>query len=167
MSSKTIINTPKQENREFIRHPSDIPIEYCFANKPLCVSDTINDVSKGGLSFHSDHYIEPTQWLRLHIPICEEHFEMDAQVRWCRPTGDGSTYNIGVIFTTAANAYSARMVEQVCHIEHYKKQVLVEEGRQLTGDEAAAEWIQKYATTFPSEQSDNMVDDDSISIVHH
>lgn len=160
--SKHLI-TDKPDNREFIRHPSDIPIEYCYSDRPLCVSDTIHDVSQGGLSFHSDSYIEPMQWLRLHIPICEEHFELDAQVRWCHPTGDGSTFNIGVLFATAANAYSARMVEQVCHIEHYKKQILLEEGRALSGDEAAAEWIEKYATSFPKAQSDLVCDDVAVA----
>jgi len=159
MSSNTITSTPKQENREFIRHPSDIPIEYCLTNQPFCNMDVINDVSKGGLSFHSDHYVEPMTWLRLHIPIHEEHFEVDAQVRWCRSSGDGCSYNIGVLFASSSSAFSARMVEQVCHIEHYKRQVFAENGRQLSGDEAAAEWIEKYATDFPARQSDHIVDD--------
>ena len=155
MSNQMIVDTTSKDNREFIRHPSDIPIEYCFADQPLCVSDIVSDVSQGGLSFHSDQYIEPMQWLRLHIPIHEEHFEVDAQVRWCCLAEDGISYNTGVLFATAANAFSARMVEQVCHIEHYKKQVLEEEGRQLNGDEAAAEWIEKYAKHFPTGQGDS------------
>ena len=45
--------------------------------------------------------------------------------------------------------FRARMVEQVCHIEQYKHQVLKKEGRKLSGEEAALEWIQKYAPQFP------------------
>jgi hypothetical protein len=41
------------------------------------------------------------------------------------------------------------MVEQVCHIEQYKADVLKKEGRELTGEEAAKEWILKYAKDFP------------------
>ena len=41
------------------------------------------------------------------------------------------------------------MVEQVCYIESYKKVVYETEGRQLTTEEAAMEWIRKYASQFP------------------
>jgi hypothetical protein len=41
------------------------------------------------------------------------------------------------------------LVEQVCHIEQYKKEVFLKEGRLLSGDEAAAEWIEKFANQFP------------------
>jgi hypothetical protein len=43
----------------------------------------------------------------------------------------------------------ARMVEQVCYIENYKKVVYQTEGRLLTAEEAAMEWICKYASQFP------------------
>jgi hypothetical protein len=36
------------------------------------------------------------------------------------------------------------VVEQVCHIENYKKVVYQAEGRLLTAEEAAMEWIGKY-----------------------
>ena len=134
--------------RKYIRHPSDIPLEYCFVDKPLCVLDSINNISLGGLSFRAHNYIEPDCWLHLHIPINDEHFEVDAQVRWCHPRED-TEFDVGVIFTNQSEAFSARMVEQICHIEHYKKEVLDNEGRLLSGDEAAAEWIEKFANRFP------------------
>lgn len=133
--------------RKYIRHPIDMPIEYCFVDKPHCVSDSINNISKGGLSFCSTSYIQPDSWLHLHIPISDEHFEVDAQVCWCRKKNDH--YDVGVNFINQSEAFSARMVEQICHIEQYKKEVLTKEGRNLSGDEAAAEWIEKFAQRFP------------------
>jgi hypothetical protein len=41
------------------------------------------------------------------------------------------------------------MVEQICHIEHYKREVAEREGRELSGQQAAKEWIAKYAASFP------------------
>jgi hypothetical protein len=41
------------------------------------------------------------------------------------------------------------MVEQVCAIEQYRGEVLENEGRELTAQEAAAEWIGRYAGRFP------------------
>ena len=46
-------------------------------------------------------------------------------------------------------AFKVRMVEQICHIEHYRKEVLASEDRRLTSQEAATEWIGKYSSKFP------------------
>jgi hypothetical protein len=42
------------------------------------------------------------------------------------------------------------MIEQICHIEHYRQEVLRVEGRKLSSKEAASEWISKYARDFPA-----------------
>jgi hypothetical protein len=44
------------------------------------------------------------------------------------------------------------MVEQVCHIEHYRNEVLALEGRRLSTKQAAEEWIKKYSASFPNLQ---------------
>jgi len=41
------------------------------------------------------------------------------------------------------------MVEQVCSIESYQKKIYETEGRRLTTEQAAMEWIAKYAAQFP------------------
>jgi hypothetical protein len=43
-----------------------------------------------------------------------------------------------------------RMVEQICQICHYQREILEKEERSLSGAEAAAEWVAKYARDFPS-----------------
>lgn len=143
-----------QIDREFIRHPSEIPLEYCITEAPtMCNIDVVSNVSQGGLSFHSREYIEPEKWLHLYIPLSEDYFETDAQVKWCEKLSTQSSncddYHVGVSFSDKDKAFSARMVEQVCHIEEYKKQILQTEGRKLSSDQAAAEWISQYADTFP------------------
>ena len=40
------------------------------------------------------------------------------------------------------------MVEQVCQIEHYRREVLRVEGRVLDAESAAVEWIGRYAAEF-------------------
>jgi hypothetical protein len=46
------------------------------------------------------------------------------------------------------------MVEQVCHIEEYKQAMLRIEQRKLTSQQAAREWIDKYAAQFPLADSE-------------
>jgi hypothetical protein len=54
-----------------------------------------------------------------------------------------------VQFLDAADAFRARMVEQVCSIERYRREVRRREGRVLSGQEAAEEWIREHAARFP------------------
>ena len=75
-------------------------------------------------------------------------FEAKARVVWTREDEDG--HCIGVQFLDADDAFRARRVEQVCSIENYRRQVEAREGRTLTRDEAAQEWITKYAGRFPT-----------------
>jgi phage tail tape-measure protein len=42
------------------------------------------------------------------------------------------------------------MVEQLCYIEQYKQMVKTLEDRNISGEEAAMEWIEKYAGEFPT-----------------
>jgi hypothetical protein len=42
-----------------------------------------------------------------------------------------------------------RMCEQVCHIENYRNEVKAAEGRELTPEQAAVEWVSKFAARFP------------------
>lgn len=138
------------QTRKFIRHPSDIPIEYCLTEVPICQKDSIANVSTGGLSFHSQCFVKPDQWLLLRIPVDGRYFEMKAQVKWCEVCESNSGFYVGVQFSDSSQAFSARMVEQICHIEHYKNKIKEKEGRILSGEQAAAEWIEKFAESFPT-----------------
>ena len=133
--------------RSYIRHPSDIPIE--FRPEPVAASEThrLCDVSCGGLSFTSETPIEPESLVTVRIACVEPAFEVRCRVGWCRR--QQGQYLIGVEFLHRQDEFRARMVEQICHIEHYKREVLEREGRVLTGEQAAREWIRKYAKDFP------------------
>jgi hypothetical protein len=74
-------------------------------------------------------------------------FEADGHIVWCDSTRDG--YEIGVQFDDAKAAFGVRMIEQVCHIEQYRREMLETEGRKLSSEEAASEWINGHAPGFP------------------
>jgi len=133
--------------RKYIRHTSDMPLEFELGDIVAHKKEYLNDVSQGGLSFRSSRYIEAGSIIKIQIPIREPMFQADGVVVWCREKN--GSYDVGVIFKEFKSEYGLRMVEQVCHIEHYKKEVLEKEGRKLTGEQAAIEWISKYAKDFP------------------
>ena len=133
--------------RKFIRHPSDMPIAYELVDVVADKKEYLNDVSEGGLSFRSGISIETGSVIKIEIPIRAPVFRTEGVVAWCEKNED--YYDVGVKFSDIKAGYGLRMVEQVCHIEHYKKEILEKEGRELTGEEAAVEWIKKYAKDFP------------------
>lgn len=134
--------------RAYIRHPSDMPIEL----SPVQANDTVctltKDVSIGGLSFYSSRPFGVGVEVSVKIPVTTPAFEANANVIWCVSNVDG--YDVGVEFNHSADAYKARMVEQICHIEHYRLWVKEVEGRELDSERAAKEWIGKFAGQFPT-----------------
>lgn len=134
--------------RKYVRHPSDIPIEFDVKDMMWDGRDCMNNVSLGGLSFKSHNEVGVGTTVAIRIRVVKPPFEAAARVTWCERTGD--LFDVGVAFTDQEDLYRMRMVEQVCYIEQYKKDVLRKEGRDLSGEEAALEWISKYAREFPS-----------------
>jgi len=135
--------------RQFIRHPVDLPVQIGAENLHGPAAAHAHDISAGGLAVHVDRAVAPGAHVRIRIPYVQPAFEADARVAWCEPSEiDG--YELGVTFLDAEVAFLARMVEQVCHIEDYRQSVGRVEGRQLTAEEAAMEWIERYAGEFPA-----------------
>lgn len=135
--------------RRFIRHPAEIPIHLCshHAGHDDHLSGKTHDVSAGGLSCEADVLIQPGEAVEVEISLEDPPFRTIGHVVWCRPSGE--RYLIGIGFADLATAYAVRMVEQVCHIEQYRQKVMEEQGRELSADEAALEWISEHAADFP------------------
>ncbi|MCM5678140.1 PilZ domain-containing protein [Schlegelella sp. S2-27] len=138
--------------RQFIRHPVSVPIEVkTDRHEPQRAVHT-HDISLGGLAFVADEPQAPGAELGLRIGCVQPPFEARARVVWCRPhaaNGSAEAYELGVAFLDPQDVFLARMVEQICYIEDYRREVLRCEGRELTSEEAAFEWIDRYAADFP------------------
>lgn len=141
--------------RSYIRHPSDIPIQVDVTHETTRVSGLtkarlLSNVSSGGLAFNAGEPIVTGTIIKLRIDYVQPSFEAEGLVTHCDQ--EGEHYVIGVEFISKDSLFIARMVEQVCHIEQYKQDVAAREGRILSGEEAAREWIERYAATFPQWQ---------------
>jgi Tfp pilus assembly protein PilZ len=133
--------------RSFIRHPSDIPIDFQLEELVAEGNDYLRNVSHGGLAFIAKAALSPGTTVRIKIPLIQPVFQAIGKVAWCHPYHH--EFEIGIQFLDESDNFRARMVEQICHIEQYKQEALEKEGRHLTGEQAAVEWIEKYATEFP------------------
>jgi c-di-GMP-binding flagellar brake protein YcgR len=134
--------------RRFIRHTADVPIEVRAISSGTPRRQPAINVSEGGLSFMSDQNIPNGTTIEIRIDAVRPPFEARARVVWTREE-DGA-WCIGVQFLDTDDAFRARMVEQVCAIERYRREVEEREGRTLSRDDAAQEWIAKYAGRFPT-----------------
>lgn len=139
--------THSNPRREFIRHTADVPIEVRAVEDGARAHRRGVNVSVGGLAFESDEYVAPGSTIEIRIPEVDPPFEASARVVYCQPCPDH--FSVGAQFLDAGDAFRARMVEQVCSIERYRREVREREGRSLSPEEAAAEWIGKYAGRFP------------------
>ncbi|MEK7759100.1 MAG: PilZ domain-containing protein [Pseudomonadota bacterium] len=132
--------------RSFIRHPTDIPIEIELEDQP-CKHEPLRNVSRGGLCFMHPQAAPVGSNIVVRIALTSPPFEAACRVTWCQ--ADGNAWQVGVVFLDQDILFRLRMVEQICHIEHYRRTVHESQGRSLSSHEAALEWIERYAEAFP------------------
>lgn len=109
--------------------------------------DTIENVSLGGLAFKSPQAIPNGQPIKISFPLLDKNHSLTGLVVWNKKNENG--FEIGLEFNDADELFRLRMIEQICHIQHYQTEVEKQQGRKLTGEEAAKEWISLYASDFP------------------
>jgi len=132
--------------RRLIRHPTGIPIEISLENQTN-KREPLRNVSRGGLCFIYPQAAPVGSHIIVRIALTSPPFEARCQVTWCQ--ADGNAWQVGVEFIDQDDLFRARMVEQICHIEQYRRTVRVSEGRAMSSQEAALEWIERYADAFP------------------
>ena len=129
-----------------MRHPTEIPIEICRVQEPPAYHwRQMKNVSQGGLAFICTTDWQPGTSISIRLPLIKPPFEANGKVIWCRKRQH--YFEVGVAFLEPDDAFTVRMIEQLCQIEMYRKRQ-EGEGRQLTAEEAAMEWINRYAEDF-------------------
>jgi hypothetical protein len=131
--------------RKYVRHPSTIPIELTVARAPCVERQHMKNIASGGFACAVSEPIAVGVTVQLRIPLIWPEYRGCGVVKWC--SGDANEYEIGIEFC-AQDLFKAKMVEQLSQIEHYRNQLWVEEGRIVDGEQAAVEWITRYAREF-------------------
>lgn len=135
------------ERRQFIRHPSGIPIR-CSAKGLLDdSSDQLRDISHGGMAFTSTQHYDAGTVIQVQYPSLKHPETLEGEIVWSYRL-DEEGYVNGMKFLDEQTHFRARLVEQICYIEAYHKREL-QKGRELSLGQAAREWVEQYADTFP------------------
>jgi hypothetical protein len=100
----------------------------------------------GGLSFKSKVPIQENKIVEITMPLTYPVFQVIGRVRWCRK--EGNYYVVGVRFVIPKNELTIEAVEEICDIDEYKNEVYRKEGRILSSEDAAVEWLNAYIKEF-------------------
>jgi hypothetical protein len=142
--------TQFEEVRQFIRHAANVPLACSRAGHRDEDPQELTNVSFGGLAFISSNCHAPGDVLELSFPSLRNEPPLRGEVVWSRTDTNSQPerYFEGIRFLDERDHFRARLVEQICYIEAYTAQQK-SQGRDLTHQEAAEEWTQKYAAIFP------------------
>jgi len=135
--------------RNYIRHPTSIPIQVS-ASGQTSSQVRISNLSAGGLCFITDIPVKVGSVVDLMIPCVTPDYQGEGIIVWRRNQAP-KKFEVGVRFANDDEYFRVRMVEQVCQIEEYRQQ-LAEVGRKLSAEEAAMEWIKRFAAGFGKTQ---------------
>lgn len=131
------------EQKIFIRHPDEFPIELDLQES----HQTISDTSQLQLVCHSEKPFHSGEAIAIKIPSIASQLEVSGTIDSCENTPNG--YELGITFNGSDALNRIRMLEQLCYIQRYRNHVLKVEGRTISNQDAALEWIGKYAHLFP------------------
>jgi hypothetical protein len=131
--------------RKYVRHPSTIPVELSIARTPCAGQQQLANIATGGFACSVGEPLPVGATVQLRIPMIWPEYRGCGVVKWCR--GEAPNCEVGIEFC-AHDLFKAKMVEQLSQIEHYRNRLWVDEGRIVDGEQAAKEWIARYAQEF-------------------
>lgn len=136
--------------RTYIRHPTSIPIQVC-AGGDDGARVKVRNLSTGGLCFMTDQPVQVGTVIEFEIPVTKPDYHGRGVIVWRREQSP-DRYEVGIRFTSDNEYFRARMVEQVCQIEDYRQRLALK-GRQLSSEQAALEWIERYSANFDKQSA--------------
>lgn len=137
-----------QEHRRFYRHPIHCPIQVRESRENQVERLESVDISQGGLCFFCAHSLQPKTSIEVDIPIREKCFHIRARVVYSREDVRTSLFKTGVAFEDTDSLFNAKLAEEILAIEKFRGNLALLEGREVSEEEAARQWISKHAKKF-------------------
>ncbi len=134
----------------FIQHLDTIPINCRLQQGASIDKSLLSQIphdEASGLRFRFREPLPAGASIEVSIEFHRYAFRATGTVVWCTPDAGG--YDVAVRFEDQQTRFAMRMVEQACRIEWYREYASREQGRDIDGNQAAAEWIDLFAADFP------------------
>jgi hypothetical protein len=130
--------------RRYVRHPIRVPVVVRYGGIDLRTRS--GDISEGGLSFEAAAELLHGTQVEVELPVHHTRFKLTGTVASCVPMGE--SFRVGLSFVETGLQFKMKLAEQVLRIEELRQTLSLERGREVTNSEAAAIWVEKYASTF-------------------
>lgn len=143
-ASQLFLTSGEATPRPFIDHPTQIPLHYHR------VADATPDQGGAagiGIRFAGHRAVNCGCVLEVRITLNGEVHRFRGIV--AAIAREGSSFTICLWIQGKRQAFAARMAEQLCHIEGYRHMRTRQRGYEMGADEAALEWIERFAADFP------------------
>ncbi|MGH7898216.1 MAG: PilZ domain-containing protein, partial [Candidatus Binatia bacterium] len=111
------------------------------------LKSTVGDLSEGGLAFACDSPLEPGTVVEVSLPLADQPFLLVGCVRRCEPAAT-SEFRIGVEFLHPAMSFRMKLAEQILRIQELRRELSRERGEEISNEEAARQWVERYAAEF-------------------
>ena len=86
----------------------------------------------------------------INIAVKDKLFEIKSTVAYTKEDSKTGKFRTGVCFTDYPSAFMARLAEEMLEILRYQKNLSRQLGREVPEEEAASQWVKKYAARFPA-----------------
>lgn len=140
-----------RDQRRFMRHPVTIPVSCHKEGQRAEAEHSLRNMSYGGLSFVSNESYCPGDIIDIRFPGLRTATSIRGEIVWSSPAAETKPYQYlhGLRFLDEGDHRHARLIEQICHIEAYRRAQELRYGRHVSAQEAAEGWIARHAADFP------------------
>ena len=128
------------EKRAQPRVSSDLSVRLRHARRDGSRARTLQNISVGGIACYSDEPVPTGERVAIEMAIGDQSVQLEGCVVWCR-AATGGRFELGLRFEDGAADSREQLCHELAEIEHYRHEVLMLEGRQLSSDAAALEWM--------------------------
>lgn len=132
--------------RRYLRHPIEMPVELVLRKQGFIPRQRLFNISLGGVACNSDRAFRRGTAIEMRVPVFGQGARCPGLVAWCKK--HEQHYLIGIAFVDHDTVFKVRMIEQVCLIEQYRRQLEQESGCPQDFEAAAQAWIKQYANGF-------------------
>lgn len=136
-------------NTTTIQHPEQVQLKLTLLSTKTRPNTTPCSLY---LACNSNSPYQQGQCLQISYPSLDDNQQtIHGYIQSCQPAQEcPHTYQLVISFYDTDNLMQMRMLEQQSCIQLYQRE-LSHQGRPLNIQQAALEWIERYAAQFPAE----------------
>ena len=137
-----------QYRRKHQRYLIQTPLKYQDLRSLKSGSSSCCDISSGGISFLAHESLAKGASIQVTIPVNDQVFKRTGHVAYSNHMANVNRYRTGLEFEDEVAGFNTKLEEQQFKIKYYQDQLSQELKREISEEEAARRWVDKYMRQF-------------------